>query len=205
MIERLPQLCLYRRWTGRMCFGCGLTHSVSALLHGQISASWHWNRLGVFILPAALAAVLSGMPVSAAQVRKHLAALEIPRDQARCALRRVWAVLSIVFALVLLSSAILPEELAMRLAPVCQRKAATGRECPLCGMTHDFLAISRGRLRVENRRNRASLPLYAGMLANEALFALNLTLGRRLRAPVPTGRNLESLGRHTNTIGETSC
>lgn len=38
-----------------------------------------------------------------------------------------------VFAVTLAAAAILPESRVIRLTPVCERKARTGRECPLCG------------------------------------------------------------------------
>ena len=188
-LDRLPRFCLYRRLTGRPCPGCGLMHSVWCLLHLQFRAASHWNHLGFLVLPALLAMVISAGP-SWTTGRRWLAALEIPRSQLRAAFRWVWIVLAIAIGLLLVSAAALPEDLVTRASPVCQRKARFGVECPLCGMTRDFLSISRGRL--GQLRNRGSLPLYIGLVANEVVFLLSLTRGRRPRAGKPKGLPWES-------------
>jgi uncharacterized protein DUF2752 len=53
------------------------------------------------------------------------------------------------------------------LVPVCERKAASGRECAFCGMTTSFIAVSEARLRDAYRANRAGPPLYLIFLSNQ--------------------------------------
>jgi hypothetical protein len=177
-IDGGPTLCLYRRLTGSPCPGCGLTHSLWFLLHGQMAAAWQWNKMGILFLPAAIAFAIAGWPARRPRWRWP-EPLGIPRDQIKVAAWWVWAILSLVFAITLAASAILPEGLVMRLTPVCERKARTGLECPLCGMTHAFLSISRARFRTASNQNAGSLPLYAALFFNEGLFVLGLIRGRR--------------------------
>ncbi len=40
----LPK-CMFHRWTGLYCPGCGATRALSALLHGDLKASLHNNLL----------------------------------------------------------------------------------------------------------------------------------------------------------------
>lgn len=54
--------CVWHRLTGRPCPGCGLTRSVTAVLHGQWGQAWHCHPFGflppaVFLLIAAAAAL----------------------------------------------------------------------------------------------------------------------------------------------------
>ncbi|MCK9452977.1 MAG: DUF2752 domain-containing protein [Bacteroidales bacterium] len=45
-----PSLCVFR-WLGiESCPGCGLGHSVSAVFHGQIKASFNYHPLGIFAI-----------------------------------------------------------------------------------------------------------------------------------------------------------
>ena len=60
--------------------------------------------------------------------------------------------------------------------PVCERKAAIGRECRFCGMTTSFIDISEGRLDDAQKANRAGIPLYLIFVANELVL---LALTRR--------------------------
>jgi len=50
----LPK-CLFHRWTGLYCPGCGVTRAVYSLLHGDLKSSLHNNLL---LLPAGLLFVL---------------------------------------------------------------------------------------------------------------------------------------------------
>jgi hypothetical protein len=184
-IDGLPTLCLYRRFTGSPCLGCGLTHSLWFLLHGQIAAAQQWNRMGILILPAAVAFAIGGWPAWHPRWRRS-ALLQIPGDQIRVAAWWVWAVLTLVFAATLAAPAILPESRVMRLTPVCERKARTGRDCPLCGMTHAFLSISRAQFHTASNQNAGSLPLYAALFVNEGLFVWGLIRGRRPQSQIRT-------------------
>jgi hypothetical protein len=187
-IDSLPGLCLYRRFTGSPCPGCGLTHSVWFLLHGQMAAALDWNKLGIVVLPAAMVFAITGFPARRPRWRwrRWPTVLRIPRDQIRLAARWVWTVLTVVFALTLAAAAIVPESRLMGLAPVCERKLKTGRDCPLCGMTHAFVSISRGEFGAASRQNAGSLPLYAALFSNEWLFGWRLMRGRRPRSKQPS-------------------
>ncbi len=58
--------CVWHRLTGRPCPGCGLTRSVTAVLHGQWRLAWHLHPFG-FLPPAAflLIAAAAAMPAGA--------------------------------------------------------------------------------------------------------------------------------------------
>ena len=49
--------CGFRYLSGAPCPGCGMTRSCSALLHGDLAASWRWHPAGI-PLALAVAAVL---------------------------------------------------------------------------------------------------------------------------------------------------
>ncbi len=62
MLDRLPVRCLFHPLLGRPCPGCGITHSVWLLLHGQPAAAFEWNPLGLLVLPLAVLFVAFGLP-----------------------------------------------------------------------------------------------------------------------------------------------
>lgn len=47
--------------TGRPCPSCGLTTSVSAILHGQFALAWRANPIGFLIIATALAVALNSL------------------------------------------------------------------------------------------------------------------------------------------------
>ena len=47
-------LCTFKRWLRLPCPGCGLTRSVSSILHGDVLKSWNYHPLGIFFVGAAL-------------------------------------------------------------------------------------------------------------------------------------------------------
>ena len=48
--ETLPSLrCPFHELTGHSCFTCGLTRSVSAMLHGNVQASLHYHLMGPIV------------------------------------------------------------------------------------------------------------------------------------------------------------
>lgn len=47
--------CLFHRLTGLHCPGCGMTRAVHAMLHGDVSAAFRLNPLGMTVLPLGLA------------------------------------------------------------------------------------------------------------------------------------------------------
>jgi hypothetical protein len=50
-----PSLCPFKLMTGLPCPGCGMTRSVVALLHGDITTSTYYHPLGAPLVLAALA------------------------------------------------------------------------------------------------------------------------------------------------------
>jgi len=53
-IAGLPALCLFRRWWGIECWGCGMTRALSCALHGQLAAAFAYNRGVVVVFPLLL-------------------------------------------------------------------------------------------------------------------------------------------------------
>lgn len=43
--------CLFRKITGYMCPGCGMTHAIASILTGDIKAAWNYNELSITIVP----------------------------------------------------------------------------------------------------------------------------------------------------------
>jgi len=46
--------CLFRKWTGLSCPGCGMTRASHAFLNGEIAAAFQFNPLGMVLLPLAM-------------------------------------------------------------------------------------------------------------------------------------------------------
>lgn len=92
------------------------------------------------------------------------------RDAVR-SLRLAWMIFSVVILAILLSPFVLGRDRVAGLAPVCERKARYGLDCPFCGMTTSFLNISEARFRDASHANRAGIPLYGVFVSNE-IFAL---------------------------------
>ena len=89
-------------------------------------------------------------------------------------LRIVWLVLSLIVLAALAAPFALGERRLVQVVPVCEWKARYNRECPFCGMTTSFLAISSGRLGDARRANRAGVPLYLLLISNEVCALLFL-------------------------------
>jgi hypothetical protein len=49
--EHGPTLCLWKRFFGIECLGCGMTRALSRLLHGDLAAALAHNRLVVVVFP----------------------------------------------------------------------------------------------------------------------------------------------------------
>ncbi len=45
----LPE-CLFHRFTGWQCPGCGMTRATHAALHGRFAEAFHWNPFGMLLL-----------------------------------------------------------------------------------------------------------------------------------------------------------
>ncbi len=94
----------------------------------------------------------------------------------------VWAILSGVILLILLIPFVAPADFTTGLVPECEWKRK-GKECPLCGMTKAFMAISKGEMEEAVEANRFSLWVYGSFVANECflLAALATRIRRRRR------------------------
>ena len=58
----LPE-CLFHRWTGLACPGCGMTRATHAALHGRLGVAFRFNPLGMIVVPACV--VFVGMRIPA--------------------------------------------------------------------------------------------------------------------------------------------
>ena len=47
--------CLFRKWTGFECPGCGMTRATEATLHGRIGEAFAYNPVGMVLFPIAFA------------------------------------------------------------------------------------------------------------------------------------------------------
>ncbi|HFD38485.1 MAG TPA: DUF2752 domain-containing protein [Anaerolineae bacterium] len=50
-LERMPDLCLIHRTTGRRCPGCGMTHALHAGLRGDWRAALRYNWRVLIVAP----------------------------------------------------------------------------------------------------------------------------------------------------------
>lgn len=53
----IPELCVYKIVFHRPCPGCGLTRSVVSCAHGDLTAAFHYNELGVVVFVLLLAQI----------------------------------------------------------------------------------------------------------------------------------------------------
>lgn len=51
VVLRVTPPCLISSLVDGLCWGCGITHAVLALLHGDIARAWAYNSLAVLVLP----------------------------------------------------------------------------------------------------------------------------------------------------------
>lgn len=65
--QPLPELCHFRRWTGRDCPGCGMTRAFISFAHGDFAAAWRFNPASWYFYPL----VLSQIPFRAWQLWRH--------------------------------------------------------------------------------------------------------------------------------------
>lgn len=86
----------------------------------------------------------------------------------------VWTILTIITASTLLLPFLADSQVILQHTPVCVSQRQFHVECGLCGMTRAFIAIAAGHFGRAWQLNSGSLLLYAGFLANSALY---LSLG----------------------------
>ena len=82
----------------------------------------------------------------------------------------VWAVLSTIVLMILVSPFALPQATIFMLSRLCELNHVPHIESPLYGMTRAFLFISKGELSEALRLNRFSIFLYSTFTSNELLI-----------------------------------
>ncbi len=90
----------------------------------------------------------------------------------------VWAVLSTIVLMILVSPFVLPQATIFMLSRLCELNHVPHIESPLYGMTRAFLFISRGELSEALKLNRFSIFLYSTFAANELLIVVWLSTRR---------------------------
>jgi len=100
-------------------------------------------------------------------------------DQFRKAVLLAWLVVANVSLAISVSPFVVPQAALLSWAPVCESKARYARECPLCGMTTSFIALSSGDLAGAYQANRAGPALWLLLLLNGMAGAVVLL--RRIR------------------------
>jgi len=69
--------CPFLEFTGFKCPGCGSQRAIHSLLHGDVSAAWHYNAMMLVSLPV-LAVCLYGEAVRTSHPRRY-ARINSPR------------------------------------------------------------------------------------------------------------------------------
>ncbi len=46
--------CLFSRFIGTECWGCGITRAIFSVLYGEFTQAWEYNRLIVLVFPLLL-------------------------------------------------------------------------------------------------------------------------------------------------------
>ena len=54
ILDALPQICLFKRLTGWLCPGCGMTHAFFAVLRGDLRQAVNANALSPLLFLALL-------------------------------------------------------------------------------------------------------------------------------------------------------
>ncbi len=73
LIERLPNVCVFDRFFGVDCLGCGMTRALSTALHGDWAAAQSLNPLAGFVLLFALAWFAADAMLLVDRRRRHRA------------------------------------------------------------------------------------------------------------------------------------
>lgn len=55
-LAALPSVCLFHRVTRRRCLGCGMTHALSRLAHGDLPGAWRDNWRVTLVAPLLIGA-----------------------------------------------------------------------------------------------------------------------------------------------------
>ena len=90
------------------------------------------------------------------------------------ALLIVWMIIGILTSLVLIVPFIFLPDTLYSATPECIWKTVYGKPCPLCGMTHAFVLLSKGNIEDALIENSYSLKLYMVFILNTAALFLFL-------------------------------
>lgn len=120
-----------------------------------------------------------------------------------------WMVISAALFGVLLAPLILPSATIQRLEPRCEWKVRYAKECPICGMTTSFILICRGKFKEASAANKASIPLFSILIANEIAAILLLGKlfeeGRHFLLAEKQGTSTETIASGSRQQGGTLC
>ncbi len=81
-----------------------------------------------------------------------------------------WIIISVVVLCIIIAPFILEDKTIYSVTPECASVKSMGVRCILCGMTHSFVAISRGNLSVAFMHNQYSVILYSAFVMNSFFF-----------------------------------
>jgi len=75
--DNYPVICIHEKLTGIPCFSCGLSHSFSLIVRGEIKEAYEWNIYGMrvflfFVSQLILRFAFSLFYIRYADTRKHL-------------------------------------------------------------------------------------------------------------------------------------
>ncbi len=95
-------------------------------------------------------------------------------DETKQALMLAWLIMSAALLLILTAPHVLPADTVLTASALLRQPHHGQEQCPLCGMTRAFIAISHGSCTRALALNKWSVPLYAALLFNQLCAALFL-------------------------------
>lgn len=78
-----------------------------------------------------------------------------------------WIIITLIFFIIIISSFLIPEDILLSFSPSCEAKTFHSKECIFCGMTKNFISISKGNLYKAYELNNFGIYLYL-------IFCLNV-------------------------------
>jgi hypothetical protein len=92
----------------------------------------------------------------------------------KLAFRIVWAILTLLGVVLLITPGLIAAETISRAVPMCEAKAR-GLECVLCGMTTAFYALWRGDFAGAAHANAGAMPLFVALALNALFFGFTVS------------------------------
>lgn len=177
-LERVPELCLFRRTLGVSCWGCGMTRALWQLLRGQWDAA-------VALHPWAPAWLIGLCVAWVAALFWWLTRFGwLSRLELRRGLLAVWLALA---------AATVPLTLAFALAPAAAAKTASRlaqthhRACAFCGLTRSLGHVSRGHFSAAFSASSLGSAVSVAVIGNQLAALACLARRRRKRPFFPRG------------------